>query len=397
MDLSFGPEYEEVRKEVAAFLRENWSDPLQAGMKPDISAFRRLATEQGYLYRRFPRRYGGSEQPADVLKARVISEEFRRARAPGEMTGVGVAMLAPTLVELGTEELKQRFLPKTLSGDYRWCQGYSEPGSGSDLASLRTKGVVEGDEWVINGQKIWTSHAQHADFMFALIRTEPDAPKHQGISYLLIDMHQPGIDVRPLRQMNGGSEFNEVFFTDARTPKDWIIGERGQGWKTSRTTLKHERDSIGSADVAVDLLNKLIATAQSTYVEGRRNIERDDVRQLLAALEGYVLAQKYSAYRTLSMNAAGQDPGLITLIGKLAGTEIGHMASRIAYELMGDEALTMPAPPRRAGGKGGDRGTSKWVYQTMGSLGVAIAGGTSNIQRNVIAERGLGLPRSETL
>lgn len=391
MDLSFGPEYEDFRREVVSFLTAHWNP----ARKPDVRQFRLLATERGYLYRRFPRLYGGSEQPADPLRARIIREEFGRVRAPLEVGGPGIAMLAPTLVELGTDALKERFLAPTLSGDYQWCQGYSEPGAGSDLASLRTRGVLDGDEWVINGQKLWTTAAHKADYMFALVRTEPDAPKHQGISYLLLDMRQPGVTVRPLRQISGSNEFNEVFLDNVRTPADWIVGGRGQGWQVSRTTLKHERDSIGSAETAETLLRKLVQTARETTIDGVRNIDRADIRQALVTLEGYVLAQKYSAARQMSMGVAGQDPGLIGLLNKLVGTEIGHMATKIAYDLMGDDALSMPEPPRRAGGDGGERGHSKWVYQTMGSLGVAIAGGTSNIQRNIIAERGLGLPREE--
>ena len=185
--------------------------------------------------------------------------------------------------------------------------------------------------------------------MFALIRTEPEAPKHEGISYLLIDMKQPGVTVRPLRQITGSREFNEVFLDDVRTPADWIVGERGQGWSVSRTTLKHERDSIGSAETAEGLLRKLIETARSTEIDGRRNIERPEIRQALAALEGYVLSQKFSAYRALSMTAAGKDPGLIGLLNKLVGTEIGHMVSALAYELMGEDGLVMPAPPAARG------------------------------------------------
>jgi alkylation response protein AidB-like acyl-CoA dehydrogenase len=393
MDLSFGPEYEDFRRDVASFLAERWIIPMKAGERPDVAVFRQEATEHGYLYRRFPKIYGGSEQPPDILKARIIKEEFTRVGAPEEISGPGINMLAPTLVELGREDQKKFFIPATLSGEFRWCQGYSEPSSGSDLASVRTSGVLDGDHWVINGQKIWTTQAHLANYMFALVRTEPGAPKHKGLSYLLIDMKQPGVTVRPLRQISGSSEFNEVFFDDVRTPADWIVGARGQGWTVSRTTLKHERDSIGGAQANETLLRKLIETARQTSVDGRPNIERAEIRQALATLEGYVLSQKYSAYRALSMNVASKDPGLIGLLNKLVGTEIGHMVSKIAYDLMGEEGLVMPAPPRRAGGQGGERGHSKWVYQTMGSLGVSIAGGTSNIQRNIIAERGLDLPR----
>src|SRR5207302_763698 len=204
------------------------------------TAFRLLAIGRGYLYRHVPRRYGGAGQAPDPLKSAIIAEEFRRARAPFEIVGQGPSMLVPTLLEHGTEAQKDRFIRDTLLGTVRWCQGYSEPGAGSDLASLRTRAVLDGGHWVVNGQKIWTSNAQDAEWMFALVRTEPEKPKHDGLSYLLIDMKTPGIEVRPLRQMTGDADFNEVFLENARVPEENIVGRRGQGWVVSRSTLKHE-------------------------------------------------------------------------------------------------------------------------------------------------------------
>jgi alkylation response protein AidB-like acyl-CoA dehydrogenase len=388
MDLSFGPENEAFRQTVRAFLRENWKP---AGVERSqiggyVRAFRRLATEAGYLYRAIPKRYGGSEQAPDVLKAQVIRDEFARARAPMEAPGLGNMMLVPTLLERGEEWQKEKFVPPTVAGDMLWAQGYSEPGAGSDLASVRTRGVLEGDRWVISGQKIWTSQADKAHYMFALVRTEPDAPKHHGISYLLIDLKQPGISIRPLRQMTGGSDFCEVFFDNATTPADWIVGKRGEGWSVSRSTLKHERASIGNADRSEELVQKLVELARES---GR--IDDPVVRQDLAKLEGWALAHKYSAFRQFSLAAEGREPGLIGLLMKLMVTDIGHEAARIAQELIAEHALVQPAPP---GTKG--RGPEKWQDQIMGSLGVSIAGGASNIQRNIIAERGLGLPRDTT-
>jgi alkylation response protein AidB-like acyl-CoA dehydrogenase len=391
MDLSFGPENEAFRETVKAFLAEQWRPEGRRGAELGayVKDFRTRATEAGFLYRGIPKIYGGSEQAPDVLKAQVIRDEFALARAPGEVAGNGMSMLVPTLLALGTDWQKAKFIPPTVAGDYLWGQGYSEPGSGSDLASVRTKGVLEGDHWVINGQKIWTSGAQYAHYMFALIRTEPDAPKHQGISYLLIDLHAPGVTVRPLRQMTGGSEFCEVFFDNARTPADWIVGKRGEGWQVSKTTLKHERASIGNAERSQELVDKLVGLARETTRFGRPAIEDREIRQDLAALEGWALAHKYSAFRQFSLAADGRDAGLIGLVMKLMVTDIGHEAARIAQELIAEDALLQPAAP----GKGAKRGNEKWVDQIMGSLGVSIAGGASNIQRNIIAERGLGLPR----
>ena len=394
MDLSFGPENEAFRETVRSFLASDWrpSGLRGAELGDYVKAFRRRATEAGYLYRGVPRKYGGSEQAPDVLKAQLIRDEFGRARAPMEVPGNGMNMLVPTLLDRGEDWQKEKFIPPTVAGDMVWGQGYSEPGSGSDLASVRTRGELVDGEWVINGTKIWTSGGDRSDYLFALIRTEPDAPKHRGISYLLIDMKQPGITVNPLRQMTGGREFCQIFFDDARTPADWIVGQRGEGWQVSRTTLKHERASIGNADRSEDLVKKLVELARESTRFGRPAIEDREIRQDIAALEGWALAHKYSSYRQFSLAADGREPGLIGLVSKLMVTDIGHEAARIAQELIAEDALLQPAPP----GSGANRGREKWLDQIMGSLGVSIAGGASNIQRNIIAERGLGLPRDTT-
>lgn len=390
MNLELGAEYEAFRSEVRAFLKEAWAGK-SAKDRDAVAAFRRAAIDRGYLYRSIPRQYGGSEQPPDPSRARVIREEFAKTGAPREIEGPGPGMLVPTLLALGEPWQKDKFIEKTLTGEYVWCQGYSEPGSGSDLASLRTRAVLEGDEWVITGQKVWTTMAHMSHFMFVLVRTEPDAAKHAGISYLILDMKQPGVTVRPLRQMTGGREFNEVFFDEARTPADWIVGQRGQGWSVSKTTLKHERDLVGGAARTDDTFQKLAAIAAETQIDGVPAIARADIRQALARIEGYVLAQRYSSFRQQSMANAGQDPGLIGALNKLNGTEIGHRMALLAQELIAEDGLSMP--PESRGGAGPTH--AKWVNQIIGSLGVAIAGGASNIQRNVIAERALGLPRDE--
>jgi alkylation response protein AidB-like acyl-CoA dehydrogenase len=391
MDLNFGTEYEAFRQEVAAFLSRAWNPDVVHD--PQAAArFRALAIGQGYLYRSVPRRYGGSEQAPDPLKGRIIREEFAKVHAPGEIRGPGPGMIVPTLLVRGEEWQRERFIAKTLTGEIVWCQGYSEPAAGSDLASLRTRAVLDGDEWVIAGQKVWTTQAHLADYMFVLARTDLEAPKHEGISYLLLDMKQPGITVRPLRQMTGGNEFNEVFLDGARTPRDWIVGKPGEGWAVSKSTLKFERDNIGASATTEQQFRRLVELARTVTRGARPAIEHADVRQALARIEGYVLAQKYSSYRQMSMNLAGRNAGLIELLGKLNGTEIGHCIARLAQELLGPEALVMP-PSRK--GEGDGRPNAKWVNQIMGSLAVAIAGGTSNIQRTVIAERGLGLPRDQ--
>ena len=398
MDLSYGSEAEAFRVDVRSFVAANWQpgERRKAELKNYVRAFRQRGIEAGYLYRSVPKRFGGSEQPVDVIRAQVIREEFARVRAPMEVSGNGVNMTVPTLLEKGTDEQRDLFIRKTIEGDYIWGQGYSEPGSGSDLASVRTKGELspDGTKWIVNGQKIWTSQGMQSTHMFMLVRTEPDAAKHDGITYLLIDLDQPGVTRRPIRQMTGEEgdhTFCEFFFDNAEAPVGWQVGERGQGWQVSRTTLKHERAAIGSADGLGNQFRKLVDLAREV---GR--IGDPLVRDKLAQIEGFVLSHRYTSFRLFSCSAAGEDPGPVSLMMKLTLTEIGHEMALLAQELIGEHAFVEPAG---AGGRGrrGPRGPEKWLDQIMGSLGNSIAGGASNIQRNIIAERGLGLPRDLAL
>jgi len=380
MDLQYGPEHEAFRASLQAFLRENW----QSGT--DVPAFRRKAVQAGYLYRNIPRRFGGSEQAPDILKARIIAEEFERARAPGEIRGNGVQMLVPTLLERGEEWQKEQFIPRTLAGEYRWAQGFSEPGSGSDLASLRTRAELKDGQWVINGQKVWTSYAKECQYMFALVRTEPEAPKHQGISYLLIDLNQPGIEIRPMKQINGGNDFNEVFFTDAVTPAHWIVGKRGEGWSVSKSLLKHERNMLGATDRSEAMFKSLLGLAKRVERNGRPAIHDAWVRDRLAALKCDLEAQRRSSQIQLTRELAGESAGRLQMMNKLAQSNFAAAVSELSNALIADEALLSPIGNPKPGNE-------RWVGQYMNSLAAAIAGGTSNIQRNIIAERGLGLPR----
>jgi alkylation response protein AidB-like acyl-CoA dehydrogenase len=390
MDLEFTPEQEAFRAEVAAFLHAHWDRPAMKSDKAAIAAFRRRATAKGYLYRGIPHAYGGSEQPSDVIRAQIIREAFAEAGAPMEVPGNGNALLVPTLLEWGTEEQKTAFIPRTLTGEYLWAQGYSEPGSGSDLASLSSRARLENGEWIIDGHKIWTTLAQTATHMFALLRTEPDAGKHEGISYILIDMDQPGVTVRPILQINGGTEFCEVFLDDVRTPADRLVGPRGKGWSVSRSTLKHERNHIGSATRTVPMFDSLVRLARRRELNGRPAIEDPRIRMALAQIEGYMQAQLWAGYYQQTLNAQGDGPGVLGLVNKLTTTNLFHRIAALTHEIIGEDALRMP-------GQGTDRGgDERWVNQMLGSLGQAIAGGTSNVQRNIIAERGLGLPRGGT-
>jgi alkylation response protein AidB-like acyl-CoA dehydrogenase len=402
MDLSYSEEYEKFRREVRDFLAANWTDEdIKSAPPPDgramlmgaivrtdarATAFRNKACERGYLYRHVPKRYGGGEQPPDPLKATIIAEEFRKAQAPGEIIGQGPSMLVPTLVEHGTEEQKQKFVRDTLLGKISWCQGYSEPGAGSDLASLRCRGVLEGDHWVVNGQKIWTSNADTSDWMFCLVRTEPEAPKHDGISYLLIDMTSPGMTVRPLRQMTGDADFNEVFLDNVRVPAKNIVGKRGQGWVVSRSTLKHERAMIGSSMLSRRTLEGLIMLAQAVNLRGQPAIKDPLIRNRIVELETKVLANEYHGYRMLTMQAHNEEPGVAGLVTKLYGTLLGYDVTRLAMDLLGDRGMLAAGEPSAPA-------MGMFITAYMWSLGILIAGGTANIQRNVIAERGFGLPR----
>ncbi len=402
MDLSYSPEYEAFRAEVQEFLKQNWTDEdrnsapppdpraisLGAQVRFDAPAtrFRLQAIERGYLYRHVPKRYGGGEQPFDPLKSTIIQEEFRKTQAPGELMGQGPSMLVPTVVEHGTEEQKEKFIRDTLLGKIWWCQGYSEPGSGSDLASLRCKAEIDGDFWVVNGQKIWTSNARDADWMFCLVRTEPDAPKHEGISYLLIDMKTPGIDARPLRQMTGDADFDEVFLDNVRVPLKNLVGKRGQGWTVSRSTLKHERAMLGSSALSKRTLDGVIMLAQALNLRGQPAIKDPAIRNKIIEFETKVLAIEYHGLRLLTMQARNQEAGMAGLVAKLYGTVLGYDVARLAMDMLGDRAMLAPGEPTAPA-------MGMFITAYMWSLGVLIAGGTANIQRNVIAERGLGLPR----
>ncbi|MDX2167955.1 MAG: acyl-CoA dehydrogenase family protein [Deltaproteobacteria bacterium] len=404
MDLSYSAEYERFRAEVKQFLAENWTDEdrnsspppegqaalMGAVIRTDARAteFRIKAIERGYLYRHIPRAYGGGEQPYDPLKSVIISEEFRLAKAPGEMVGQGASMLAPTLVEHGTEAQKQQFIRDTLLGKIRWCQGYSEPGSGSDLASLRTRAELDGDFWVVNGQKIWTSNAIDSEWMFALVRTEPDAPKHDGISYLLIDMKTPGLDVRPLRQMTGEADFNEVFFDNVRVPKANLVGPRGKGWVVSRSTLKHERALIGGSAITRRTFDGLAMVAQSAELRGQPALKNPVLRDRMVQLETRLLASEYNGYRLLTQQARGEEGGLAGMVMKLFTTQLSYDISKTAMDVLGDRGAL-------ARGDFNTPDMGMFSYSYMWSLGILIAGGTANIQRNIIAERGLGMPREQ--
>jgi alkylation response protein AidB-like acyl-CoA dehydrogenase len=396
MDLSYGEEYEAFRREVRDFL-EGWplrGEEAELPKEQQESLFRARGIEAGYVYRSIPAEYGGAGQTPDAIKDAIVREEYLAKGAPGDLYTQGAGLLAPTLLDFGSEEQKKRYIPKALTGEERWCQGYSEPGSGSDLASLQCQARLDGDEWVINGQKIWTSNAQEAHMMFGLFRTEPDARKHDGISYLLVPMDSPGLDVRPLIELTGGHEFNEVFFDDVRIPADHIVGERGQGWQVSRATLVHERNLIGNPNAMRDAFEDVVDLARKTIRNGRPAIEDPAVRQRLVEIEGYVRTAETSNMRQFTATVRGEPLKVMRpmMMNKLYSTDTVQLIQSAAYDLLGADGLLAPAPEDLEGWARTTTSTG-WVKSYLFSLGPAIAGGASNIQLNIIGERGYGLPR----
>lgn len=390
MDLSFGAEYEAFRQEVKHFLQQHGSESPKAGGGPrskEAIAWQKLLIENGYAARTIPEEYGGYGAEPDIIKSRIIAEEFSNARVSTGLGGQGISMLTPVLLEMGTEEQKKQFVEPTIKGEMVWCQGYSEPGAGSDLASLTTKAELDGDEWVVNGQKIWTSTAHLADWIFCLVRTEPEAPKHQGISFLLFRMDTPGIEIRPLVDMTGDANFNEVFFTDVRVPKHQIVGQRGQGWQVANAILGHERGSLAPPDAAQTRLNGVIELMNKETVAGERVVDNPIYRDRLMKLQGRVLAMKCNDMRLLSARInKNQDVRLAAMIVKLQGTELRHELEALAIDVMGEVGLSYRDNPYLRGG-------GSWQYQYMFYLGLIIGGGTSQIQKNIISERGLGMPK----
>ena len=399
MDLNFGPEYTKFREEVNDFCKEYsgvllesskipLSDELSSGqIKMKRSDWQKLLIEKGYFARSIPKEYGGYGGETDIIKNRIIAEEFAKNNTPPPMGGQGIDMLVPTLLELGTEEQKKEYIEPTLHGDIIWCQGYSEPNAGSDLASLQTKAELIDGNWVINGQKIWTSTAQYSQMMFCLVRTEPEAPKHAGISYLLIPMNTPGIEIRPLVDMTLNAGFNEVFFTDVTIPENNIVGKRGEGWSVANATLSHERGSLSNPNAMMNRLNALIERMKNETINGQKVINNPVYRDKLMKIQGKVIAFQSNSLRVLSAKLnKNQDVKIAGMIQKYVGTELRHELEGFAIDIMGElGTLYQNSPNLRDGGS--------WQIAYMYFLGLIIGGGTSQIQKNIISERGLGMPK----
>jgi alkylation response protein AidB-like acyl-CoA dehydrogenase len=401
VDISYPPETEAYRSEVKGFL----SDALPAGWKgigalDEVAAWafardwRRRLAERGYLSLTWPEQYGG--RGLSKLHQVVLMEELALAGVPFGLPQdtFGVKMLANTLLRWGTEEQKSHFLPRILSGEDTWCQGYSEPDAGSDLASLRTRAVREGDEWVIDGQKVWTSGAHHSDWIFVLARTNHDAPKHRGISFLLVPLHQPGVEVRPFRMMSGQLHFNEVFFNGARTRADLVVGGVDNGWTVAQSLLGVERGEEAAT-------NPILFKAEvERLVELARLHGKDQdpvIRQRIAWCWSKVEIMRYLGYRILTGWLKGAEPGPESSIAKLYWSEYHTKVTDLAMDIMGLHGqVPVGRPPLRTyrtDDPGAANSSASWSTTYLIARSGTIYAGTSQVQRNILAEKVLGLPR----
>jgi alkylation response protein AidB-like acyl-CoA dehydrogenase len=401
MQPTYTREAEEYREKVQAFLAEklpaDWHG-LGRLEGDDIYAFvtdwRKTLHEAGYLAPGWPVEYGGGGLSA--LEQVIIAEEFARAGVPtgGPNDVFGIQMLGNTLLLRGTEQQKAHHLPRILSGADTWCQGYSEPNAGSDLGNIGLRAVLDGDQWVLNGQKIWTSAGHLADHIFTLARTDTDAPKHKGISFLLVDMRQPGIEVRPIRMISGESEFNEIFYTDAVVPKDDVVGGVNNGWAVAMTLLGFER---GEAAATMPIrfqseLERLVLLAKE------RGLNDDPIiRQRLAWCHSKVQIMRYNGMRTLTKFLAGHHPGPDGAISKLYWSEYHRVVTELAVDILGADALAptgrTPSSAFQTDDAGAPNASASWVGTFLNARAGTIYAGSSQIQRNIIGEMVLGLPK----
>jgi alkylation response protein AidB-like acyl-CoA dehydrogenase len=392
VDFRDTPEEAEFRSELRTWIEANlpdgWRDRGPQPGRGDEETARRWSRqlyEAGYSGLTWPRDFGGAGK--SYMYQAIFLEEMARSGAPEHIGIIGMGMAGPTIIAHGTAEQKARHLDKILSGDDVWCQGFSEPGSGSDLASLKTRAERDGDNFIVNGQKVWSSFAHIADWCILMVRTDPKAPKHNGITYLLADMHSPGVDVRPLRQITGEPEFNEIFFTDARVPVANVVGEINDGWRVAMTTLLHERGTLGFAltarlDVAV---TNLVRLAKETHRNGARAADDPLIRDRIAEAWLELQGLRFTNYRALTGLVKTGVPGPEGSAAKLEWSESNQRVGKLALEILG--------PLSQLDGTG-SAWDGYWQYQQLRSRGNTIEAGTSEILRNIIAERVLGLPRS---
>jgi len=401
MNPTYSPEAEAYREKVRAFLGEN----LPAGWRGTgalegealerfVDEWRSRLASSGYLAPGWPAEYGGGGLTA--LEQVIVAEEFAKAGVPtgGANDVFGIQMLGNTLLLYGTEEQKRHYLPRIISGDDTWCQGYSEPNAGSDLGNLGLRAELDGDQWILNGQKIWTSAGHLADHIFTLARTDPTAPKHKGISFLLVDMRQPGIEVRPIKMMSGESEFNEVFYTDVVVPKDNVVGGVNNGWAVAMGLLGFERgEAAATAPIRFQAeLDRLVALARE---RGMANDPR--VRQRLAWAHSKVQVMRYLGMRTLTRFLAGHHPGPEGAIFKVYWSEYHRLVTELGVDLLGLEALVpvgrKPSSAFQTDDAGSPNSSMSWSMTFLNSRAGTIYAGSSEIQRNILGEMVLGLPK----
>lgn len=393
MDFTDSPEEAAYRAKVRTWLdanatlrdpnasKANMLDEAEGDLIAKAKAWQARKTEEGWACLRWPKEFGGQE--ASAMEAVIFGQEEGRYDLPPSIYGIGHGMLGPTIMAHGTDEQKERFLPNMVKGDEVWCQLFSEPDAGSDLAGLKTSAVQDGDDWIINGQKIWTTGAQFCKWGMLVARSDTNAAKHAGLTYFIVDMEDPGVDIRPIKQMNGASGFNEVFFSDVRIPDTNRLGGVGDGWRVAITTLMNERSSIGGSMGGGGGITDLIKTAQEVERGGRPAIEDGGVRRKIADFAVRRSGLKYTGQRGLSALSQGQTPGPEASIGKLVaaimGLEMGAFGMELqgaAGVLSGEDSLADPT----------------WQHTYMSMPGLRLAGGTDEILRNIISERVLGMP-----
>jgi len=398
VDLSYTPEDEAFRRKVREWFERNRPGPLET--HEQARAWHRKLYEAGFIGMGWPKEYGG--QSARPMEQAIVGEEMARLDVPAGVNSLGIGFIGPTLIAHGTEAQKRRYIPKILNADEIWCQLYSEPNAGSDLAGLRTRADREnfedGEYYVVNGQKVWTSQAHLADFGVLLARTNQDVPKHKGISYFILDMHDPGVEVRPLKQITGTAEFNEVFLTDIKVPVENLIGEEGQGWELAQTTLGFERGGSLLSRVIHHRgnLQRLISVCRTLQRDNGTALDDPLVRQKLGQMLAEVEVLYYGALRVLSKIDKGQRPGSESSIDKLYLSEMDKRHQELIQSILGPYGQLeggMPAefmlhPDGVAG-----RQDSTWTYNFLRSRAGTIYSGSSEIQKNIIGERVLGLPR----
>ena len=384
MDFSDTPEEAAFRQEARVWLTANIPskeelDGLDEVGRAKLWQMRKY--EAGWACIRWPREYGG--RGASAMEQVIWNQEESSFRTPASVFAIGQGMAAPTMMAWATEEQKRRYLPPLASGEHVWCQLFSEPAGGSDLAALRTRAEKDGDEWVVNGQKIWTSGAHFSDYAILVVRTDPEVPKHKGLTYFFVDMKSPGIETKPIRQISGESNFNEVYFTDVRIPDDHRLGAVGQGWQVAITTLMNERLAIGGGGGLG--FKQVFELAQRLTIDGRPAIEDHSVRARLADWYAQESGLRFAGYRAMSALSRGEIPGPENSIGKYVGASKTQDMASFAIDLL--EMSGVVSDPELSSHSG------IFQYAFMGAPGLRIAGGTDEIMLNILAERVLGMPQ----